>query len=245
MRTPRVEQPVVASPRSRAARSACRRAGPGSSISTSTPRSAASHECARSISSSGTKYAVAIRTRCSASWSSVRNSVSMSLLPVSDAPRTHCTTASPGLRLVGEAVDGLVEQLRVGLGPVVEERGAQPVDRGPAIRKCVSRHSSVVAALPSHSSAMPTPPVNADRLVDDHHLAVRPVVDLAEVQAAQRPEPAHLDAGVLEHVDERRARSCVRPTRRAAPAPARRARARSASCSRELAADRRPPSTRT
>ena len=35
----------------------------------------------------------------------------------------------PGLGLIGEAVDELVEELRVGLRPVVEERGAQTVDR--------------------------------------------------------------------------------------------------------------------
>ena len=79
-------------------------------------------------SSSGTKYAVVMRTRCSASCSSVRNSVSTSLQPVSDALRTHCTIADARLGLVGEAVDVVVEELRIGLGPVVEERGAQPVD---------------------------------------------------------------------------------------------------------------------
>ena len=34
------------------------------------------------------------------------------------------------LRLVGEAIVGIVEQRRVGLGPVVEERGPEAVDAG-------------------------------------------------------------------------------------------------------------------
>ena len=95
------------------------------------PRSPASHS--RSISSpSGTKYAVVSWIDFSATCSSARKRVATSLQPVSDAPRTHIAVVEPGLGLIGEVVVGRVEEHGVGLGPVVEERGPQPVDRGPA-----------------------------------------------------------------------------------------------------------------
>ena len=164
-----------------------------------------------------------------------------SLHPVSDAPRTHCTIDVAGLGLVREAVGAFVEELRVGLGPVVEERGAQPVDRGPVDAEVRVAPLVFVArvALPLVGDADAAG--ERDRLVDDEHLPVRAVVHGPEPEPAQRPEPAHEHAGRVHLVDHGCGPSGARPRRRAAP------RTRTPACAacrepaRELGADLAAP----
>ena len=150
------------------------------------------------------------------------------------------------LRLVGEAVDAVVEELGVGLGPVVEERGPQPVDRRALDAEVGVAPLVLVAgvALPLVGDADAAG--EADRLVDDQHLAVGAVVELARAEPAQRPEPAHAGRRPRSmQVDERLVHRCGAPTRRAAPAPGRRRRARVGEPLGELACRSRPPSRRT
>ena len=104
----------------------------------------------------------------------------------------------PGLGLVGEAVDRLVEELRARLGPVVQERRAQPVDRRPFDAEVGVAPLVLVAsvALPAVGDADPTG--EPDGLVGDQHLAVGAVVDLAGPEPSQRSVPVDLCSGVLE-----------------------------------------------
>ena len=115
------------------------------------------------------------------------------------------------LGLFGEAVDLLVEEHGVGLGPVVEERGAQAVDRRARQPEVGVAPLVLVAgvALPLVGDADAAG--EGDRLVDDHHLAVGAVVDLGRPEAAQRPEPAHLHAGVAPCCAPASVGSVVRP----------------------------------
>ena len=107
----------------------------------------------------------------------------MSLAPVSDAPRTHWITASPGLGCSGNRSIFASKSLRVGLDPVVEERGPQPVDRRTAHAEVGVPPFVLVAsvAVPLVGDADATG--EADRLVHDHHLAVGPMVRLRQVAA--------------------------------------------------------------
>jgi hypothetical protein len=78
--------------------------------------------------------------------------------------------------LVREAVSTFVEELRDGLGPVVEEGRAQPVDRGAVDAEVRVAPLVFVAgvALPLVGDAHAAG--ERDRLVDDEHLPVRAVV---------------------------------------------------------------------
>ena len=95
-----------------------------------------------------------------------------------------------------------VEQHRVGLGPVVEEGRPQAIhartfdaEVGVAPLVGIPR-----VALPQVRD--PDAAGEADGLVDDEHLAVRAMVDLAEPEAPERAEPAHLNPGILHVVDQ-------------------------------------------
>ena len=168
-------------------------------------------------SSSGTKYAVVMRMRSSASCSRARNRVDMSL-----QPRLRCAAdaldrpPSPGLRLLGEPVDRSRRRARGRSRSSC--RGTPPAARrppGPRTRKCVSRHSSLVAGVAVPLVGDADAAGEPDRLVDDHDLAVRPMVHLRRLQPVQRPEPADAHARVLHHRRSGRGRSGARPTRRA------------------------------
>ena len=126
----------------------------------------------------------------------------MSLAPVSDAPRTHWITERPGLGCSGNRSISLVEDLRVGLDPVVEERRSQPVDRRTTHAEMGVPPFVLVAgvAVPFVGDADATG--EADRLVHDHHLAVGPMVRLRHLEPVQRSEPTDAHAGVLHHVDQ-------------------------------------------
>ena len=161
-----------------------------------------------------------------------------SLQPVSDAPRTHCTTRVAGLGLIREAVDAVRRRAPGRSRPSC--RGTRPAARrppGPRMRKCVSRHSRSLRASPLPLVGDADAAGEGDRLVDDHHLAVRAVVDVPGAEPVQRTEPAHVHAGPSIVVDELRGPSGARPTRRAGRRTRTPACARSARRSRELGAD--------
>ena len=152
-----------------------------------------------------------MRTRSSASWSSARNRVDMSLAPDLRRAADALDHGVARLGLVGEPIDASVEELGIGLDPVVEERGPQPVHRrapdpevGVAPLVLVP---GVALPLVGDADAAGEP----DRLVDDHDLAVGPVVHLRRLQPVQRPEPADAHARVLHHRRSRPGRSECAP----------------------------------
>ena len=113
--------------RRRSGRSACRCGARAAGSATSTPRSAAAHSRSPR-SSSGTKYGVVIRTRRSRQLQQ-RAEQRGHVAPARLRRAAHALhDGGAGLGLVREAVDALVEQAGIGLGPVVEEGGPQPVD---------------------------------------------------------------------------------------------------------------------
>ena len=145
-----------------------------------------------------------MRTRSAASCSSVRNSVATSLQPVSDAPRTHCTTASPGLGWSGKRSMPSSNSTGSVSAQLSRNAARSPSTAGPVDAEVGVAPLALVArvALPLVGDADAAG--EADRLVDDQHLAVGAVVDRPEPEPAHRPEPAHAARRPLHVVDERR-----------------------------------------
>ena len=87
----------------------------------------------------------------------------------------------------------------------------RPSTAGPAIRKCVSRHCVSLSALPSHSSAMPTPPVKPIASSTIMTLrCVRWLIWLSRKRRSGRNQ-RNDDAGSLHRVDQAIARSGATP----------------------------------
>ena len=126
----------------------------------------------------------------------------MSLHPVSDAPRTHWIDRVALLGLIGEVVEPGVEQLVVGLGPVVEERGSEPIDGRATDQEVGVAPLALVPRIALPLVGDPDAAGEGRGLVDDHDLAVRAVVDLRGPHRCGLAEPPDPDAGVLHHVDE-------------------------------------------
>ena len=160
--------------------SAC---GPGRRISTSTPRSAASHEPVRDLV---VGHEVGGRDAHAA------------LGELQQRAEQGVDVAPSGLRRAAHALDHRRRPAWVGRGsgrcPSSKSSGSvsvqlsrnaarSPSTAGPWMRKCVSRHSRRVPRVAAPLVGDADAAGEADRLVDDHHLAVRAVVHLPE------PEP--------------------------------------------------------
>ena len=102
-----------------------------------------------------------------------------------------------------EAVDGRIEQLGIGFGPVVEERGAQSVDRRTGDAEVGVAPVVLVFGVAQPLVRDPDATGETHAFVDDHHLAVRSMVELTEMQTPERAEPAHRDTGFLELREQR------------------------------------------
>jgi hypothetical protein len=168
--------------------SAC---GPGSMMSTCTPRSTASSmSCWKH--SSGTKYAVIMRIRSCADSSMTRKTVAMSFQPTVALPRDLHARTALGPLVLGEAA-GALDQVVAGLGPVLREGRRQPVDRRaghPDVRVApLVLVAGVAAPLLGDADAAG----EADDLVAHEDLAVRAVVVL------ERREQLALPDGVRNH----------------------------------------------
>ena len=79
--------------------------------------------------------------------------------PVSEAPRTHCTTDRPGCGCCGKRSIPSSNRTASVSAQLSRNAARSPSTAGPVTRKCVSRHSDSSRAFPCHSSAIPTPPV--------------------------------------------------------------------------------------
>ena len=90
-----------------------------------------------------------------------------------------------GLLLLREAVDAFVEEVQVGLGPVGEKGGAEPVDRRPVDAEVGVPPFVLVAGVALPLVGDPDAAGERDRLVDDEHLAVGPVVEPARASAGR------------------------------------------------------------
>ena len=144
-----------------------------------------------------------MRTRFSASCRSALNSVDTSLMPASEAPRTHWMTEAPGCSCDGKRSTDIVEQDVIGLGPVVQERRPQPVDGGAADLEMGVAPLRRIPGVALPLVGDPDAARESGRLVDDHDLAMGAVVHLLRLEVLQRPEPPHQHAGVLHLIDER------------------------------------------
>ena len=109
----------------------------------------------------------------------------------------------PGLGLIREAVDRLVEELGLRLGPVVQERGAQAVHGRTLDAEVGIAPLRLVAGIAPPAVGDADTPGEADRLVGDEHLAMRAMVHLTQAQAVERAEPVDLGPGALHAVDHR------------------------------------------
>ena len=140
--------------------------------------------------------------------------------PVSDAPRTHCTMATPGLGWSGKRSTSSSKSFRVGLDPVVEERGAEAVD-GRALEAEVGVPPLVlVAGVADPLVGDADAARESGRFVDDHTLrCVRWLTSRARTGAAAGT--IGRDAGVASIVASALF-DRVRPNASRAPAPARR-----------------------
>ena len=114
----------------------------------------------------------------------------MSLSPVSDAPRTHCTTAEPGWGWSGKRSTSSSNSSGSVSTQLSRNAARSPSTAGPWMRKCVSRHSRSFAGVAVPLVGDADAAGEADRLVDDHHLAVRSMVHLTGPEPAERAEPA-------------------------------------------------------
>ena len=115
-------------------------------------------------------------------------------------PRTHWITALAGLGLLGEPVDRGVVELGVGLEPVVEERRTQPVDGRPPHAEMRVAPFVLVAGVAVPLVGDADPAGEPGLLVDDHHLAVGPMVHLSSAAAdgaAGTNGPAHLRPAIM------------------------------------------------
>jgi hypothetical protein len=145
--------------------------------------------------SSGTKYAVIIRSRCCADSSMTRKTVAMSFQPTLALPRETCTHEPPSVR----SCSGKRRERSIRSWPVSAQFCANAADSpstaGPVTRTCVSRHSCSLRASPHHSSAMPTPPVKPT--TSSHTRTLRCVRWLCLSGESSRPcqtgEPEPLD----------------------------------------------------
>ena len=163
---------------------------------TSTPRSAAAQS--RSVrSSSGTKYAVVMRSRCGRELQErpeQERDVALTRVP----PRSARTARRrvPGCACSGNRSTPSSKRSRSVSAQSARKAARSPSTAGPSMRKCVSRHSCSSRASPFHSSAIPTPPVNATASSMTTHLAVGAVVQLSRLEAGDGTEPPDHDAGV-------------------------------------------------
>ena len=164
--------------------------GPGSRIWTSTPRSAARAD---------TVVELRIRDEvggrdpdpllCELQES--KRTTSRCRSTRSPTPLGPTGRPSSRLRLVGEPVDlRFGTERRPSRAQLSRKAARSPSTAGPRTRKCVSRHSCSFRASPFHSSAIPTPPGETHRLVDDQDLPVGPVVRLVQLEPGERTEPA-------------------------------------------------------
>ena len=138
------------------------------------------------ISWSGTKYAVVMRSRSCAIWHSERNK--REDVAVTDLGGSAHALHDRAFRAwVGRGTGRSIRRtVRRRSRPSC--RGTRPGDRRPpdlATRKCVSRHSEASRASPSHSSAMPTPPMKPIASSTIDHLAMGAVVHLVRAATAR------------------------------------------------------------
>ena len=115
------------------------------------------------------------------------------------------------LRLLREGVD-VTEELGCRLAPVVEERGAEAVDRGAVEPKVGVPPLALVPGVTGPLVGDAHPAREGHLLVHDEHLAVGAVVHLQGAEPVQWPEPADVDLGV-GHVVEEPAVHGARPER--------------------------------
>src|SRR5687768_5196733 len=104
--------------------------------------------------------------------------------------------------MIGEAIDPLVEQRRIRLEPVVEERRAEPVHGRTAHTEVGVAPLAEIARVALPLVGDPDATREPDLLVDDDDLAMRPVVRVTEPEPTERPEPADLDTALLHAMDE-------------------------------------------
>ncbi len=155
-----IERAARTTTRRRAARTACRRAGPAAG-SRPGRRARPRRTAVRSARVSGTKYAVAIRTRSSRELQECEEQGGDVAPARLRRPADRLDHASTRLGLFREAVDRPGRRGSSSVSIQLSRKAARrPSTAGPRTRKCVSRHSRSSRASPSHSSAMPTPPVN-------------------------------------------------------------------------------------
>ena len=175
------------------------------------------------ISSSGTKYAVVIRMRCCGELQ--QRAEQRGDVAVARSPTRRARTARRDCPAWVGRGSGRRRRRRARDRSRTSCRGTRRAARRRPDPRCGSACRATrarCAASPSHSSAMPTPPVKPIASSTIMHLAVGPVVDLVEPEPAQRPEPAHAARRRPPSRRPAAARSGARPRRRAARARARR-----------------------
>ena len=118
----------------------------------------------------------------------------MSSQPRLAEPRTTCTVERPVLRLLRELVVVVVERL-AGLGPVLDERRLQAVDRRPLDAQVGVPPLVLVAGVAAPLLGDADAAGEADPAVDDADLAVQPVVGLERRLHQRLAEPLDLHAG--------------------------------------------------